>query len=265
MILLINDDGIEAPGLRRLYTALREITGQAVMAVAPLSQRSGQSHAITLDRGLAVTPHIADNFFGFSVDGTPTDCVKIGITVLCSEPPQLVVSGINDGPNTGRSIFYSGTVAAAVEGAIEGYPALAVSRDRGDTDFADAATFAAEIAKFMLERGEFTGQVVNLNLPATPASTWRAPQIVAHGRAGFSESYRPVRDAHERVTWHLHGVWTADAGAGETDSHLLRAGHPVLTTLAPDFNGDQKSLQKLLGNRKEPRAIGTKLRAKGGK
>jgi 5'-nucleotidase len=252
MILLINDDGIEHPGMRALYAALRRELRQPVLAVAPLSQRSGLSHAITLDRGLTVAPHIGENFFGFSVDGTPADCVKMGLTVLCPEPPQLVVTGINDGPNTGRSIFYSGTVGSAIEAAIEGFPALSVSRDIGGDDFEHAADYAADVAKKMLGRREFAGQVVNLNLPSSMASTWKPLQIVEHGCAGFHETYKPVRDAKERITWHLHGRWTAEPGDGETDSHLLRAGHPVFTVLAPNFNTDQRHLQKLLAAKPKP-------------
>lgn len=252
MILLINDDGIEHAGLRSLYAALRRETKQSVLAVAPLAQRSGVSHAITLDRGLTVTPHMTDRFFGFSVDGTPTDCVKLGLTVLCPEPPQLVITGINDGPNTGRSIFYSGTVGSAIEAAIEGYPAMAVSRDIGGDDFDAAADFAADIAKRMLGRREFHGHVVNLNLPASAASMWKPMRVVEHGRSGFSENYRPVRDAKERITWHLHGRWAAEADDGETDAHVLRAGHPVFTVLSPNFNGDQRNLQKLLAQKYKP-------------
>jgi len=249
MILLINDDGIDHPGLRALYAALRARTGRPVLAVVPSQQRSGQSHAITLDRGLTVSPRHEEGFFAFSVDGTPTDCVKLGITVLCPQPPRLVVSGINDGPNVGRSIFYSGTVGAALEGAVEGFPGLAVNRDLGGTSFADAADYAAALAGRLYDRAEFRGSVVNLNLPATAASAWKTSRIATHGHAGFRERYRPVRDAKDRVTWHLNGTWNAAPEDGESDAHLLSAGHPTLTVLTPDLNGDQGPLERLLGAR----------------
>ncbi|NRA38865.1 MAG: 5'/3'-nucleotidase SurE, partial [Planctomycetes bacterium] len=125
MILLVNDDGINAQGLRILYEALRRKTKQSIIAIAPSTQHSGHSHAITLNRGLSVNAIHEDNFFGFTVDGTPCDCVKLGLKVLCQQAPQLVISGINAGPNVGRSLFYSGTVGAALEAAIEGFPAIA--------------------------------------------------------------------------------------------------------------------------------------------
>jgi 5'-nucleotidase len=249
MILLVNDDGIDAPGLRALYAALRKRVGRPVLAVAPLHERSGQAHAITLDRGLAVVARHEPGFFGFTVDGTPTDCLKLALTTLMPEPPELVVSGVNDGPNVGRSIFYSGTLGAAIEAAVEGHAALAVSRVRGEGGFADAAECAAGWAARMLGRGDFRRQVVNLNLPATPMAQWRETRIAAHGHAGFHETYRPQRDAKDRVVWKLHGRWTAKAGADHSDASLLTAGHPVLTLLRPDLNAPERPLRRLVDMR----------------
>lgn len=259
MILLINDDGIDAPGLRALYRALRKHTGRPVLAVAPVNERSGQSHAITIDRGLSVTPRNEDNFFGFAVDGTPTDCAKLGLSVLCHEDPELVVSGINDGPNVGRSIFYSGTVGAALEASVLGFPALAVSRDKGGEGFDDAAEFAAQWATRLLGRNEFRNQVVNLNLPAGAASSWKEPRLVDHGHSGFRENYKPHRDGKDRVLWRLHGEWVAKPDGEPTDATLLSAGHPTFTMLAPDLNTSRSNLEKLMksaGRSKAP--IGTR-------
>lgn len=255
MILLVNDDGVDAPGLRALYRALRTVTGQAVLAVAPHQERSGQGHAITLDRGLTVTPRHEPGFFGFAIDGTPTDCVKLALTTLCAEPPELVVSGINDGPNVGRSIFYSGTLGAAMEAAVEGFSALAVSRERSSSgsttsssSFIDAAAFAAEWAQKLRGRVDLRGQVVNLNLPARPRAEWAAARVLRHGRAGFNERYRPVRDAKDRVGWRLHGEWHAPDSADTCDAAALTAGHPVLTLLAPNLNAPERALKRLLGS-----------------
>jgi 5'-nucleotidase len=253
MILLINDDGIDAPGMRALYRALRRVTKQPVLAVAPAQERSGQAHAITLNRGLSVSARHdradesagAEGFFAFSIDGTPADCVKLALATLCHERPELVVSGVNDGPNVGRSIFYSGTVGAALEAAVEGHAAIAVSRTRGAGTFDDAAEFAAGWAARLLGRGDFRGQVLNINLPATPASAWGEARVAPHGRSGFKEGYKPTREG-KTVAWRLHGEWVAEAGADETDASLLTAGHPVLTLLRPDVNAPDKALRKLL-------------------
>jgi 5'-nucleotidase len=242
MILLVNDDGIDAPGLRALYHALRKHSKRPVLAVAPSTERSGQSHAITIDRGLVVTPRADGDFFGFAVDGTPTDCTKLALAVLCSEEPDIVVSGINDGPNVGRSLFYSGTVGAALEAAVLGYPAVAVSKNKGGEGFSDAAEFAAKWVMQLMGQKHLRGQVINLNLPATAATTWKEPRIAAHGHSGFKETYQPVRDNKERIIWRLHGEWIANADDTISDATLLSANHPVFTHLQPDLNGgDNKS------------------------
>ena len=242
MILLINDDGISAPGLRALYRAIRRQCNRPVLAVAPATERSGLSHAITLDRHLSISSRLDGGFFGFAVDGTPTDCTKIALNVLCHEPPELVVSGINDGPNVGRSLFYSGTVGAAMEAAVMGFPAVAVSRNKGGEGFDDAAEFAAGWIKRLLGKPDLHGHVLNINLPAGPASTWGEPRLAQHGHSGFKETYQPVRDAKERIAWRLHGEWVATTPSDRCDASLLNAGHPVLTMLAPSLNARGEGL-----------------------
>lgn len=246
MILLVNDDGIDAPGLRALYTALRGVLRRPVLAVAPSHERSGQGHAITLDRPLMAGARLHDGFFGFAVDGTPADCTKLALATLCPQPPALVVSGINDGPNVGRSILYSGTLGAALEAAVLGFPALAVSRARGEGSFADAAALAARIAARMLGDDHWRGRVVNLNCPSTPTAAWREPRIAPHGQAGFVETYRPVRDAQERLGWRIHGEWAARSDETGHDTTLLDAGHPTITVLVPDLNDDLEPARRLL-------------------
>lgn len=248
MILLITDDGVDAPGMRALYRALRQTLRQPVLVVAPATERSGQGHAITLNRGLAVSPRVEEGFFGFVVDGTPADCVKIALTTLCHEQPSLVVCGVNDGPNVGRSIFYSGTVSAAMEAAVEGHRAIAVSRQRGGGDFDDAARFAAAWAARVEGRPEFVGHVLNINLPGAPQGSWREVRLASHGRSGFKEGYRPQREGKDRVAWRLHGEWVAEPSSGEaaTDAELLAAGHPVLSLLRPDVNAPDRALKRLV-------------------
>jgi 5'-nucleotidase len=246
VILLVNDDGVEAPGLRALYRALRQRTGRPVLAVAPASERSGQSHAITIDRPLRVHAVAQDGFFGFAVDGTPTDAVKLALNVLCADEPELVVSGINDGPNVGRSLFYSGTIGAALEAAVLGMPTIAVSRMKGGEGFDDAAAFAAQWAERLLGKRELRGRLLSLNLPSGPAASWQAPTLARHGHSGFRETYQPTRDAAGQVAWRLHGEWIASADGEASDASSLHAGHPTLTALAPDLNADIPALQRLI-------------------
>ena len=255
MILLVNDDGIHAPGLRQLYRELRSVTRQPVLAVAPTIQHSGQAHAITLDRGLTVTPVLDGDFFGFAIDGTPVDCLKLAIKVLAPEPPALVVSGINDGPNVGRSLFYSGTVGAAMEAAVEGFAAVAVSRDVDGGDFGPAATYAARLAKACLGRRELVGSVVNVNLPATLTDLDAPLAMVPHGRSGFEERYRPQRSRTGHLTWHLSGTRVELPDEGTTDAHLLAAGHPTLSLLKPNYNAPGDHLPERILRRLGAREI----------
>jgi 5'-nucleotidase len=245
VILLINDDGIEALGLRTLYHQLRRDLKQAVLAVAPSNERSGMGHAITLNRSLHLRQHYdaRDDFFGFAVDGTPTDCCKLGLKVLAWEKPRLVISGINDGPNVGRSLFYSGTVGAALEAAVEGHRALAVSLDRGDqADWQAASALTVCIAEGLLSDPSLRGTVANLNVPALPRSEWGGLRIVRHGLSGFREDYSRHQDSDTVTSWRLHGQRIELSREGETDAHALRAGHPTLTLLQPDLNGAHKRL-----------------------
>lgn len=247
MILLVNDDGIDAPGFRALYRALRRETGQAVLAVAPMHERSGMSHAISVDRALAVTCRTEAGFFGFAIDGTPTDCTKLALDRLCPTPPELVVSGINRGPNVGRSVFYSGTLGAAMEAAVLGLPAMAVSRQVEAQTVEDGAAFAATWAKQLIGRKEFAGKLVNLNLPGAVATTWHEPVVRSHGLAGFREGYRQVRDNDStsgETRWRLHGDWVA--GEADDDAAALTRGHPVLSLLGPNFNVPDRLLRRLI-------------------
>ncbi len=242
MLLLVNDDGIDAPGFRALYRALRQVLRQPVLAVAPGVERSGQSHAITIHTPLRITPRIEAGFFGFAVDGTPTDCVKLALDRLCPTPPELVISGINRGPNVGRSLFYSGTVGAAMEAAVLGLPAMAVSRQLGFDGQDDAAGWAAGWAKRLIGRKELSGKVANLNCPATPAAQWKATVAASHGMGGFRERYRPV-NGDQGTGWMLEGEWE-EGDEPTSDVSRLSSGHPVVTLLAPSFNTPDRWLAR---------------------
>ena len=159
-ILLTNDDGYAAPGLRALFDALADVAD--VTVVAPAVEQSAKSHAITLHTPMRVR-EVAPGWF--HVDGTPSDCAFIGINhVLQAAPPDLVCSGINHGPNVGSDVLYSGTVAAAMESALIGCPAVAFSLARGQ-DFAAASKLAARLVRALAERPLPAGVVLNVNFP----------------------------------------------------------------------------------------------------
>jgi 5'-nucleotidase len=162
-----------------------------VDVVAPESPQSAAGHAITLHGPVSVRKvHVQDQFFGFSVDGRPADCVKLGISQLIEEPPDLVVSGINDGANVSINVLYSGTVAAAAEGALMGYPAIAVSMEQGDErDFNRAATLALPIIRKLVEAGLGAGELVNINIPDLTAGPPKGVRVVPMATRTLKEKF----------------------------------------------------------------------------
>lgn len=166
-ILLTNDDGIHAPGLAALAEALTEL-GE-VLVVAPAAEQSGVGLSITyLHPILVYEEHRGGKFFGHSVQGSPADCVKLGVLEFCHPEPDLVVSGINSGSNVGINVLYSGTVAGAIEGAFFGKTSVAVSLSQGTPpDYQAAARYAVRIIRRLLDAKPPAGSLWNLNLPET--------------------------------------------------------------------------------------------------
>lgn len=179
-ILLINDDGYSAPGLKALAKALSGFA--QVTVVAPSLEQSAKSHAITLHTPMRIHEHGPG---WFHVDGTPSDCAFIGINhILRDTPPDLVCSGINHGPNVGSDVLYSGTVAAAMEAALLGRHAIAFSLAQGNA-FDAAARLAARIARAMAERPLSADVVLNVNFPEKPGD---ALSITRLGRRSYGSN-----------------------------------------------------------------------------
>jgi 5'-nucleotidase len=172
-VLLSNDDGVHAAGLRALAAAFE---GDEVWVCAPDREQSASSHAISLHRPLRIH-ELAPRWY--AVDGTPTDAVYLGMNhVLKGRWPDLVVSGINHGPNLGNDVHYSGTVAAAMEGALIGVPAIAVSLAAPPPhDFAEAARLAAALARALVASRPAGPLLLNLNVPAGPVRGWRLASL----------------------------------------------------------------------------------------
>jgi 5'-nucleotidase len=182
-ILLTNDDGIHAPGLRAMYEVLRD-WGE-VHVVAPLVEQSGVSHRITYLHPIIVKEvHDAHGHFGWAVDGSPADCVKLGVLEFCRGRPDLVISGINAGANVGINILYSGTVAAAVEGALFGITSIAVSLQQGalPPDFPGVARHALALVQQIVDACEDRRTLWSINFPETAETP---PAGVKLARMGF--------------------------------------------------------------------------------
>jgi len=184
-ILITNDDGITAPGLSALADAL-SACGEIVV-VAPDRERSAVSHALTLHSPLRAWQHRPG---WFAVDGTPTDCVNLGVHGLFEQRPELVVSGINRGGNMGDDITYSGTVSAAMEATLMGVPALAVSLDMDGAwpaDYHVAAEYACRVVAMIRERGLPPDTFLNVNVPACPAEDIRGICLTRQGKRVYSD------------------------------------------------------------------------------
>src|SRR5206468_3136184 len=184
IILVTNDDGIFAAALQRLKEALEPL-GRVVI-VAPDRDQSATSHSLTLHRPFRIHRHAEDVY---SVDGTPTDCVVAACHGLLEATPDLVVSGINHGPNMGEDVFYSGTVAAAIEGTLQGSAAIAASLvTREAADFIEPARFVARLGRAMLERGLGARRLLNVNIPHRPWEEISSVRITRLGSRVYQDT-----------------------------------------------------------------------------
>jgi 5'-nucleotidase len=205
-VLLVNDDGIYAPGLAALAQEIKKI-GEVVI-VAPLSEQSAVGHAITLLSPLRVSEVRKDGqFFGYGVSGTPADCVKIAYWALLEEKrPDLLISGINHGSNTGINVIYSGTASAATEGTILEIPSIAISlATYEEADFSFAAKFGQMLALKVLEKGLQPGSFLNVNVPAIPDDQIEGVEITRQGMAMFREKFDKRTDPHNKTYYWLTG------------------------------------------------------------
>jgi 5'-nucleotidase len=205
LFLLTNDDGIHAPGLHALAGEIKPLGD--VVVVAPSTERSAVGHAITIADPLRVHEYERDGrFFGYAVKGTPADCVKIAVWAILDRKPDIVISGINLGPNTGINTIYSGTVSAATEGALLGIPSFAVSlATYHHPDFGYAAKFARKMAGILLIKGLPQGVYLNVNVPACPESAIRGVSITRQGLALYKEEFDRRTDPQGRVYYWLTG------------------------------------------------------------
>jgi len=235
--LLTNDDGIYARGLTTLYREM-SLVGECTI-VAPEREQSAVGHAITLARPLMVKKaRKGGTFWGYAVEGTPADCVKIGVGELSEVPFDCIVSGINRGANVGINVIYSGTVSAATEGTILGIPSIAVSLDshERDADYSVAARIAAHLADAVVTGGLVGGFTLNINIPALPASEIKGLLLTRQGTARFEETFEKRVDPRENIYYWLAGeTRVPDGDDTSTDAAAVRAGYISITPLHYDL------------------------------
>lgn len=221
-VLISNDDGIDAPGIFALAQEMKKIAD--VTIVAPDRQQSAVGHAITMNYPLRAIPFRKNGeFFGYAVDGTPADAVKLGVRFLLKEKPDLLMSGINHGSNTAINILYSGTVSAATEGAVLGIPSIAVSLTTHDqADFSYAARFAARLASRVVEEGLPRGTLLNVNVPAVPEEKICGVRITRQGNSSWEDTFDVRRDPAGREYFWLTGSMAIKDTDPDTDQIAVR-------------------------------------------
>ncbi|MDX7779070.1 5'/3'-nucleotidase SurE [Aeromonas hydrophila] len=229
-ILVSNDDGVHAEGIRALSEALAAC-GE-VIVVAPDRNRSGASHSLTLEVPLRVT-RIAETGY-HAVKGTPTDCVHLAVNELVRPEPDMVVAGINHGANLGDDVIYSGTVAAATEGRHLGFPSLAISLV-GKTHFATAAHYAAQLVKGMMVHPLPADQILNVNVPDLPLDQIKGIRVTRLGNRHRAESVICSEDPRgQPIYWIGPPGSQQDAGEG-TDFSAIEQGYVSITPLTIDM------------------------------
>ena len=235
LILLTNDDGIYAPGLAAMERALEGLGD--VYVVSPATEQSGVGHSITY-----LSPLVVKELFegrqrrGWAVEGSPADCVKIGIFEFCPRLPDLVVSGINGGLNAGINVLYSGTVAAAIEGAFFGITSVAVSLEFDEhARFDRAAALARRVIEQILEKKSAAPQLYNLNIPTAALDSHESRLcVVPMGLQRSGEQYEKRVDPRGRSYFWALSDPVAHNSEHETDISALRKGMVTLTPL--DFD-----------------------------
>ena len=233
-ILLTNDDGIHAAGIKALLKELKKIA--TVTVVAPDSEKSSVGHAITLSNPLQVKKvFLRKSFLGYGLSGTPADCIKFGTGVILKNKPDLVVSGINLGDNDGCSVFYSGTVAGAREGAIMGIPSLAISLATFvDPYFDYAAKFSAKLASEVFKKGLPKGTFLNVNIPNQKASKIKGFKITQQSTVPIHSVFTKKSDKKLGDIYWMSGKIPCSNKNLRIDTSALRQSYATITPIHCD-------------------------------
>jgi 5'-nucleotidase len=238
LILITNDDGIDAHGIRVLAGALRGLG--TLRIVAPREEQSGVSHAITIRQPVRVIRRDlevdGETVEAFAVTGTPADCIKIAIDQILPRKPDLVVSGINQGPNAAVNVLYSGTVSAALEASVLGYDAIAFSLNAWVGGHFDAAgRYARRIAETTLRKKLPAGVLLNVNVPDLPYDEIKGVAITAQAKSRWEESFVERRDPFDRPYYWIAGQFVNLDDGDHTDLAALEAGFVSVTPVHSDL------------------------------
>jgi 5'-nucleotidase len=239
-----NDDGIYSTGIETLANALKQIS--EVVVVAPSEEQSAVGHGITMKYPLRVTDYYKNgNFFGYAVEGTPADCVKMGIRNIMGASPDLVISGINHGSNTAINIIYSGTVSAAREAAIMDVPAIAISLTSHEAkDFRFAGKVATLIAQKVVEHGLPRGTLLNVNVPNYPESEIAGILVTEQSKSKWDDIYEKRTDPFGKDYYWLTGKLVEIENEQKSDQLAIRNKFVSVTPIHFDLT-DYDTLEKM--------------------
>jgi 5'-nucleotidase len=241
-ILVSNDDGIDAPGLYALVQEMKKIGN--VTVVAPDKQQSAVGHAITMNYPLRVKEFKKNGkFYGYAVQGTPADCIKLAVKAILKHTPDLVVSGVNHGSNTAISIIYSGTVSAATEGTILGIPSIAVSLTTYEpADFKYPAGFTRKLALLVCRHGLPPGTLLNVNIPPLRPRDIKGVIVTRQGKSVWNDTFDLRRDPNNReYYWLTGGLENVDKDI-DYDEGAVRKNYISITPIQYDLT-DSKTLE----------------------
>lgn len=235
-ILLTNDDGIHARGINALITELSSIA--EIYVVAPDRERSGTGHSITVFEPIKVSRvKLPGSRAGWIVGGTPVDCVKLAVARLISEEIDLVVSGINHGPNLGTDVLYSGTVSAAAEGVIMGVPSIAVSLNSfsKNMDFDFAARFINKAVKTVMKKGMQKDTLLNINIPLLPPREIKGMRITRLGVRNYDNLFEERQDPRGNTYYWLGGGVVKEEQKEDSDVIAVQEGFISITPVHLDL------------------------------
>jgi 5'-nucleotidase len=247
LILVTNDDGITAGGLKALVNSARKFGD--VLVVAPDSPQSAQGHAITIERPVFVRESkvFGDEVEAYECSGTPVDCVKLAKSVLLNgRTPDLCVSGINHGSNAAINIIYSGTLSAAMEASLEHTPSIGFSflEYRADADFTVCIPYVEKLISHVLENGMDEGNLYNVNIPNLPAEEIRGIKVCRQAEARWVEEYVKGEDPRGRPYYWLSGKFVNNEEREDADANALQAGYVSLVPSHHDLT-NYTALNKL--------------------
>ncbi|MEK9135582.1 MAG: 5'/3'-nucleotidase SurE [Bacteroidota bacterium] len=243
-ILISNDDGIDAPGIYALAQEIKRIAD--VTVIAPDKQQSAVGHAITMNYPLRAVPFQKNGeFFGYAVEGTPADAVKLGVRSLMKTKPDMILSGINHGSNTAINIIYSGTVSAATEGTILGIPSIAISLTTyGEPDFSYAARFARRLALMVAEKGLPEGTLLNVNVPHIPEHEIAGVLVTRQGKSTWDDTFDVRRDPANREYFWLTGKMNVVDSDLDVDQIAIQKKYVSVTPIHYDLT-DRELLNRM--------------------